>query len=61
MVVEGIESEAQMDMLRVIGCTQFQGYHLARPTGEQAYLDRFTPTESPDRVLLLRQPEPRRG
>ena len=61
VVVEGIESEAQMDMLRVIGCTQFQGYHLARPTGEQAYLDRFAPTESPDRVLLLRQPEPRRG
>ena len=61
VVVEGIESEAQMDMLRVIGCTQFQGYHLARPTGEQAYLDRFALTESPDRVLLLRQPEPRRG
>ena len=43
VVVEGIESEAQMDVLRVIGCTLFQGYHLARPTGEQAYLERFAP------------------
>ncbi|MDI1295154.1 MAG: EAL domain-containing protein [bacterium] len=41
VVVEGIETEAQMDMLRVIGCTLFQGYHLARPTGEQDYLDRY--------------------
>jgi diguanylate cyclase (GGDEF)-like protein len=43
VVVEGIESEAQMDVLRVIGCTLFQGYHLARPTAEQAYLAQFAP------------------
>ncbi|WP_311269284.1 bifunctional diguanylate cyclase/phosphodiesterase [Sphingobium sp. WCS2017Hpa-17] len=43
VVVEGIESEAQMDVLRVIGCTLFQGYHLARPTGEQDYLRQFAP------------------
>ncbi|MBU0932916.1 MAG: EAL domain-containing protein [Alphaproteobacteria bacterium] len=43
VVVEGIESEAQMDVLRVIGCTLFQGYHLARPTGEQSYLAQFAP------------------
>jgi diguanylate cyclase (GGDEF)-like protein len=41
VVVEGIESEAQMDVLRIIGCTLFQGYHLARPTGEQDYLAQF--------------------
>ncbi|UZW55249.1 EAL domain-containing protein [Sphingobium sp. JS3065] len=41
VVVEGVETEAQMDMLRVIGCTLFQGYHLARPTGEADYLARF--------------------
>ncbi|MBH1999204.1 MAG: EAL domain-containing protein [Sphingomonadaceae bacterium] len=41
VVVEGIENQAQMDVLRVIGCTLFQGYHLARPTGEQDYLDRY--------------------
>ena len=42
VVVEGIENQAQMDMLRVIGCTLFQGYHLAMPTGEQDYLGRYT-------------------
>ncbi|MBJ7444290.1 MAG: EAL domain-containing protein [Sphingobium sp.] len=42
VVVEGIENQAQMDMLRVIGCTLFQGYHLAMPTGEEDYLSRYT-------------------
>ncbi|WHO39928.1 EAL domain-containing protein [Sphingobium sp. AP49] len=41
VVIEGIESEAQMEMLRVIGCTLFQGYHLARPMGEADYLGRY--------------------
>jgi diguanylate cyclase (GGDEF)-like protein len=41
VVVEGIETEAQMDMLRVIGCTQFQGYHIARPAREQDYIDHY--------------------
>lgn len=41
VVVEGVETQAQMEMLRVIGCTLFQGYHLARPMGEDAYLSRF--------------------
>ena len=41
VVVEGVESQAQMDMLRVLGCTLFQGYHLARPMGEDTYLARY--------------------
>ncbi|MDX3899980.1 MAG: EAL domain-containing protein [Sphingobium sp.] len=41
VVVEGVETQAQMDMLRVIGCTLFQGYHLARPTPELDYLMRY--------------------
>lgn len=41
VVVEGVETEAQMEMLRVIGCTLFQGYHLARPSREDDYLARF--------------------
>jgi diguanylate cyclase (GGDEF)-like protein len=41
VVVEGVESQEQMDLLRVIGCTLFQGYHLARPTGELDYLARY--------------------
>ena len=44
VVVEGIETKAQMEMLRVIGCTLFQGYHLARPTREADYLGRFAAT-----------------
>ncbi|WP_375195777.1 putative bifunctional diguanylate cyclase/phosphodiesterase [Sphingobium sp.] len=50
VVVEGVETEAQMEMLRVIGCTLFQGYHLARPTGEEDYLARFAvPEPMPER------------
>ena len=41
VVIEGVENEAQMDMLRVIGCTLFQGYHLARPMGEAQYLNLY--------------------
>jgi diguanylate cyclase (GGDEF)-like protein len=41
VVVEGVETQAQMDMLRVIGCTQFQGYHLAHPTREDDYITRY--------------------
>ncbi|AMK19231.1 MULTISPECIES: putative bifunctional diguanylate cyclase/phosphodiesterase [Sphingobium] len=52
VVVEGVESEAQMDMLRVIGCTLFQGYHFARPTGEEDYLARFaTPRQDQRRTV----------
>ena len=43
VVVEGVETKAQMEMLRVIGCTLFQGYHVAHPTGEEDYLSRFAP------------------
>jgi diguanylate cyclase (GGDEF)-like protein len=41
VVVEGVESQEQMDILRVIGCTLFQGYHLAYPTAELDYLRRY--------------------
>jgi EAL domain-containing protein (putative c-di-GMP-specific phosphodiesterase class I) len=52
VVVEGVESEAQMDMLRVIGCTLFQGYHFARPTGEADYLARFAEPKVSDRRMV---------
>ncbi len=41
VVVEGVESQAQMDLLRIVGCTLFQGYHLARSMGEADYLRQF--------------------
>ncbi|WP_167303984.1 putative bifunctional diguanylate cyclase/phosphodiesterase [Sphingobium vermicomposti] len=52
VVVEGVETEAQMEMLRVIGCTLFQGYHVARPTGEEDYLARFAPDRRTQRQAV---------
>jgi diguanylate cyclase (GGDEF)-like protein len=37
-VAEGIESAAQADVLRVIGCDAIQGYAVASPMDEQAFL-----------------------
>ena len=31
VVAEGIETEAQLQVLRKLGCPRGQGYHLARP------------------------------
>jgi EAL domain-containing protein (putative c-di-GMP-specific phosphodiesterase class I) len=41
VVIEGIESEEQVDMLRIIGCNVFQGFHLSRPVEEMHYMERF--------------------
>lgn len=45
VVVEGVENQDQIDMLRVIGCTMFQGYHMAKPVDEVDYLARFSGRE----------------
>ncbi len=52
VVVEGVETEAQMDMLRVIGCTLFQGYHFGRPMQEDAYIGRYAVPPSLDRSVV---------
>jgi len=38
-VAEGIENEAQATVLRVIGCDVLQGYAVAQPMAEDAFLD----------------------
>jgi diguanylate cyclase (GGDEF)-like protein len=38
-VAEGIESEAQATVLRIIGCDVLQGYAVAQPMDEEAFLD----------------------
>ncbi|MGD9811017.1 MAG: putative bifunctional diguanylate cyclase/phosphodiesterase [Sphingobium sp.] len=40
-VVEGVETEAQVALLRVMGCDVLQGFHLSYPVGEEDYLARF--------------------
>jgi len=35
VVAEGVETEAQLNLLRVAGCSHLQGYHLARPMAEE--------------------------
>lgn len=42
VVVEGIEKQDQMDMLRIIGCSIFQGYLFSMPEAEADYLHRFS-------------------
>ncbi|PZP14004.1 MAG: GGDEF-domain containing protein, partial [Sphingomonas hengshuiensis] len=37
-VAEGIETSAQADVLRVIGCDVIQGYEIAQPMDEDAFL-----------------------
>ncbi|MEO8722381.1 MAG: EAL domain-containing protein [Sphingobium sp.] len=41
VVIEGVESEDQVEMLGVIGCHIFQGFHLSRPVAEVQYMQRF--------------------
>lgn len=38
-VAEGIENEAQAEVLRVIGCDVIQGYAIAEPMDEDAFID----------------------
>ncbi|MDT7536567.1 MAG: hypothetical protein QOI82_152 [Actinomycetota bacterium] len=50
VVAEGVETEAQLDALRALGCDVVQGYLLARP---------LPPAEIPALVRLSRVPSPR--
>jgi len=41
VVIEGVESEDQIEILRVMGCMKFQGFHLSRPVEESRYFEKF--------------------
>ncbi len=38
VIAEGVETQAQLQILRDLGCTLIQGYHIARPLTEKAAL-----------------------
>ncbi|GAA4764090.1 hypothetical protein GCM10023219_05760 [Stakelama sediminis] len=38
-IAEGVETDAQTEVLRVIGCDTLQGYAIARPMAEEAFLN----------------------
>lgn len=40
-VAEGVETQAQMDLLRRWGCERFQGFHIHRPESGDALLERL--------------------
>lgn len=48
-VAEGVESQDQLDLLRVMGCKAAQGYAIARPGSEAALRSFLVPTENPIR------------
>jgi diguanylate cyclase (GGDEF)-like protein len=41
LIAEGVESRAQVDMLRKAGCTHFQGYYFFRPMAADRFLARM--------------------
>ena len=38
-VVEGVETESQLVVLKTLGCRLIQGYHFSRPVNEEAAVD----------------------
>jgi len=37
-IVEGVETEAEANALRTLGCSLVQGYHYSKPLSEEAAL-----------------------
>jgi EAL domain-containing protein (putative c-di-GMP-specific phosphodiesterase class I) len=57
VIAEGVETEVEANLLRMLNCDQFQGYHFARPMPAADYLawlaerTRSAPAVVPARVL----------
>ena len=43
---EGVETEAQLDLLRALGCTEMQGYLFSRPRPAKEILELLMPREA---------------
>ncbi|MFC3282620.1 putative bifunctional diguanylate cyclase/phosphodiesterase [Litchfieldella rifensis] len=58
VLAEGIESQAQLDTLKAMGCDLGQGYHIGRPMAEGELIARYLssqhPTEATGGYLLCR-------
>jgi predicted signal transduction protein with EAL and GGDEF domain len=48
VVAEGVEDEAQVDILRDLGCDRAQGYLFSHPQPPEDLRDRFEPAPPPD-------------
>jgi diguanylate cyclase (GGDEF)-like protein/PAS domain S-box-containing protein len=59
-VVEGVETSAQLDHLRALGCPEAQGFHLARPLPVQGIED-LLQAESSRPVLAVAEAVPAAG
>lgn len=57
-VVEGIETRAQLEHLRSLGCPMAQGYHLARPGPACEFEELMGPTRLAAEVPVVAVPEP---
>ena len=61
VVAEGVETDAQLQALRVAGCSHLQGYYLARPMPEEDALDLATQRHMIDEVDPSEQHEAGNG
>ena len=53
-VAEGVEDQASLDLLKQMGCTYAQGYHISRPLSENAIIEWF---KSDTNINLVAQQE----
>ncbi len=53
VIAEGVETQAQLDILRSLGCDYAQGYFFSRPLDEQAVVAFMTETTSSRTSLFL--------
>ena len=50
VVIEGVETQGQLDFLKTIGCKNIQGFLLSYPMPKEKYLDRFVHKPEPLKV-----------